>query len=105
MQMHINDGLKVVRWTELLKGALFSRHGEGHVEDARERLCQQRLAGAGRADQQDVRLRELRKIVHMVQKGKREAHQAKRGMEEANLRPVTPIPKKNTTPALQHSHL
>ena len=29
-------------------------HGEGHVEDARQRLRQQRLAGAGRADQQDV---------------------------------------------------
>src|SRR5258708_6588477 len=35
------------------------RHGEGHVEDARKSLRQQRLAGAGRTDQQDVRLREL----------------------------------------------
>src|SRR5215472_4372410 len=34
-------------------------HGEGHVEDARERLRQQRLARTGWADQQDVRLREL----------------------------------------------
>src|SRR6516165_10483158 len=34
-------------------------HREGHVEDARESLRQQRLARAGRADQQDVRLREL----------------------------------------------
>src|SRR5262249_22740763 len=39
------------------------RHGEGHVEDARERLRQQRLAGAGRADQQDVRLRKLDVVV------------------------------------------
>src|SRR5262249_21389521 len=39
------------------------RHGEGHVEDARQRLRQQRLAGAGRADQQDVRLRELNVVV------------------------------------------
>src|SRR5262249_41314711 len=38
-------------------------HGEGHIEDARERLRQQRLAGAGRADQQDVRLRELDVVV------------------------------------------
>src|SRR5215471_338566 len=38
-------------------------HGEGHIEDARESLCQQRLAGAGRADQQDIRLRELDVIV------------------------------------------
>src|SRR6516164_5721402 len=34
-------------------------HSEGHVEDARERLRQQRLARTGWADQQDVRLREL----------------------------------------------
>src|SRR6478672_3936238 len=34
-------------------------HGEGHVENARERLRQQRLAAAGRADQQNVRLGEL----------------------------------------------
>ena len=39
------------------------RHGEGHVEDARQRLRQQRLAGAGRADQQDVRLRQLDVVV------------------------------------------
>src|SRR5215831_3681046 len=38
-------------------------HGEGHIEDARERLRQQRLARAGRADQQDVRLRELDVVV------------------------------------------
>src|SRR5262249_51295932 len=35
------------------------RHGEGHIEDARERLRQQRLARTGWADQQDVRLRKL----------------------------------------------
>ena len=35
------------------------RHGERHVEDARQRLCEQRLAAAGRADQQDVRLGEF----------------------------------------------
>src|SRR6478672_3936240 len=34
-------------------------HGEGHVENTRERLRQQRLAAAGRADQQNVRLGEL----------------------------------------------
>src|SRR5260370_26777535 len=38
-------------------------HGEGHVEDAREGLRQQRLAGPGRTDQQDVRLRELDVVV------------------------------------------
>ena len=38
-------------------------HGEGHVEDARERLGEQRLAAAGRADEQDVRLREFDVVV------------------------------------------
>ena len=32
---------------------------EGHVQDARQRLRQQRLAAAGRADQQDVALAQL----------------------------------------------
>jgi hypothetical protein len=31
-------------------------HGEGHIDDARQRLRQQRLAATGRADQQDVGL-------------------------------------------------
>ena len=39
------------------------RHRERHVEDARQRLRQQRLARAGRPDQQDVRLRELDVVV------------------------------------------
>ena len=34
-------------------------HGEGHVEDPRQRLGEQGLAAAGRADEQDVRLGEL----------------------------------------------
>src|SRR6516165_4499674 len=38
-------------------------HGERHVEDARERLRQQRLARTSWADQQDVRLRELDVVV------------------------------------------
>ena len=36
---------------------------ERDVEDARERLGEQRLAAAGRAEQQDVRLRELDLVV------------------------------------------
>ena len=38
-------------------------HGEGHVDDARQRLGEQRLARAGRPDQQDVRLGELDVVV------------------------------------------
>ena len=39
------------------------RHGEGHVENPRQRLRQQRLARAGRADQKDVRLRQFDVVV------------------------------------------
>ena len=38
-------------------------HGERHVEDAGQRLREQRLAAAGRADQQDVRLGQLDVVV------------------------------------------
>ena len=39
------------------------RHRERHIEDAGQRLGQQSLAGTGRADQQDVGLRELDVLV------------------------------------------
>jgi hypothetical protein len=39
------------------------RHRERHVENSRQRLRQQGLAGAGRADQQYVRLRQLDVVV------------------------------------------
>src|SRR2546425_1183306 len=39
------------------------RNGERHVEDARQRLGQQRLADAGRADQEDVALVELDLVI------------------------------------------
>src|SRR5690606_25923629 len=42
------------------------RNRERHLQDARERLREQRLADAGRADQQDVRLLDLDVVEHAV---------------------------------------
>src|SRR4051812_31132150 len=58
-----DDVLDVLADVSRLGEAGRVRDGEGDVEDARQRLRQQRLAGAGRAEQQDVRLLQL-DVVH-----------------------------------------